>query len=240
MWKKIKGMSIAKKIVLVLLIVLMIAVCFVGIWQRNNISAVIKTFSKTDVELAQELDNTKKELEKNLKEHVPDVVSDFTAEEEKKIMTGEMTVEEAVSRLNERYEEATKKNELGSNPGNVSNADSKEAEKLISEKIVELYSLKAYYLGQLGQMEAAVKRDYIALPESKKTLVGKTELVEKYMGVATSLLNQCDAKVNDLLKELEKEIKAVGGDTSIIKTIHASYENEKAVKKAYYLKLLNK
>ncbi len=246
MWKKVKGMRKAKKVVFFILFVLVIALCIVGIWQRNNISAVIKTISKTDVELAQELDNTKKELEEDLKEHVPVIVSDFTAEEEKKIMTGEMTVEEAVSKLNERYEETVKKNEGVTNPDNVLSGENKDksknkaAEKLISEKIVELYSLKAYYLGQLGQMEAAVKRDYIALPDSKKTLIGKTELVEKYMGVATSLLNQCDTKVAALLKELEKEIKAVGGDTSVIKTILASYENEKAVKKAYYLKLLNK
>ncbi len=236
MWKKIKNMSIAKKIFLIFLFVLVIGLCFVGIWQRNNISAVIKMFSKTDIELAQELDKTKKELENDLKEYIPEVISDFTAEEEKQIMKGEMTVEEAVSKINEKYKNSTAKNEgVSSNEGSKNSA----TEKLISEKIVELYSLKAYYLGQLGQMEAAVKRDYIALPEAKKTLVGKTELVEKYMGVATNLLNQCDAKVNSLLKDLEKEIKKADGDTSIIKTIRASYENEKAVKKAYYLKLLN-
>ena len=237
MWKKSKSMNVVKKMFYIFLLVLVVGLCLVGIWQRNNISAIVKTVSKTDVELAQELDKTKKELEDNLKEYIPEVISDFTAEEEKQIMKGEMTVEEAVSKITEKYQESTKQNGAETSDENSKN---KATEKLISEKIIELYSLKAYYLGQLGQMEAAVKRDYIALPDAKKTLVGKTELVEKYMGVATRLLNQCDAKVNSLLKDLEKEIKKINGDTSIIKTIRASYENEKAVKKAYYLKLLNK
>ena len=76
------------------------------------------------------------------------------------------------------------------------------------------------------------------MPEEKRNLVGKQELVTKYMGTALSLMNQCDAQVNELLSGLEKSLKKLNGDTAIIKTIRDAYENEKALKKAYYLKLL--
>jgi len=88
-------------------------------------------------------------------------------------------------------------------------------------------------------MEATVKSEYAAMPAEKKNLVGKKELVSKHMGVALGLMNQCDAKVEALIAELETELKKIGGDTSIIRTIKNAYENEKALKKAQYLKLLD-
>ena len=78
------------------------------------------------------------------------------------------------------------------------------------------------------------------MPAEKKNLVGKKELISKHMSIALSLMNQCDAKVAKLVNELETELKKLGGDTSIIKTIKDAYENEKALKKAQYLKLMNK
>ena len=89
-------------------------------------------------------------------------------------------------------------------------------DELIGDKVIELYSLKAYYLGQLGQMEATVKREYSALPKEKKNLLGIKEIANKHMGTAMSLLNQCDKQVNDLISQLEKELKSLKADTSIV------------------------
>lgn len=198
-----------------------------AIYQRNNISAVITSVSKTEEEIAKELDNSKKQLATELEEKYSTVVSDLTADEEKQIMKGELSVEEAVENINKKYEEKK------TNNNNASKVD-----ELIGDKVIELYSLKAYYLGQLGQMEATVKREYSALPKEKKNLLGIKEIANKHMGTAMSLLNQCDKQVNDLISQLEKELKSLKADTSILKTIRDTYENEKALKKAYYLKIL--
>ena len=209
----------------------MVVISAVGIWQYDNIMVVVKTLSTSNDEIAKEMDEGKKNLEEELKKQYPSVISDFSAEEEKQIIKGEITVDEALTKLNERYEE-TKKNS-GSKP--VSNA---KVDRLIGEKTIELYSLKAYYLGQLGQMEASVKRDYKTLPKDKKNLIGKKEIVSKYMGTAVGLLNQCDAQVEELLSELKSELVSLGADTAIITTIRNAYEKEKNLKKAYYLKLM--
>jgi len=220
------------KILLGIVLTILVAVVVIGIWQRNNIAAVVKSVSKTQEEIAGELNSSKKQLENELSEKYTTIVSDFTAEEERQIMKGELSIEEVKNRLDRKYEE--KKNSSSA----VTSLQSAEVDKLIGDKVIELYSLKAYYLGQLGQIEASVKKDYIAMPEEKRNLVGKQELVTKYMGTALSLMNQCDAQVNELLSGLEKSLKKLNGDTAIIKTIRDAYENEKALKKAYYLKLL--
>lgn len=214
-------------IILTIFIIIILAITVMAIYQRNNISAVITSVSKTEEEIAKELDNSKKQLATELEEKYSTVVSDLTADEEKQIMKGELSVEEAVENINKKYEEKK-----------TNNNNSSKVDELIGDKVIELYSLKAYYLGQLGQMEATVKREYSALPKEKKNLLGIKEIANKHMGTAMSLLNQCDKQVNDLISQLEKELKSLKADTSILKTIRDTYENEKALKKAYYLKIL--
>lgn len=218
------------KIVLVTIIVFFaLSLSALAVWQFDNICAVIKAFTSTANEIADEMNETKKKLEEDLKKQNIEVVSDFTAEEEKQIIKGELTVDEALAGLNEKYENSKKVTTAPNNPA---------ANKLIGEKTVELYSLKAYYLGQLGQMEKTVKSEYAALPLEKKNLVGKKDIVNRHMSTALGLMNQCDAKVEEILAELKAGLESLNADTSIIKTIRKAYENEKNLKKAYYLSLL--
>lgn len=219
-----------KVFLIAILTISVLAVVAVSVWQRDNIGAVVKTVTNSSEEIAKEMNDTKKKLEEELKKQNIDVVSDFTAEEEKQILKGELSVEDAVANLTEKYKKTQNK---------PTAANSSQADKLIGEKTVELYSLKAYYLGQLGQMEKKVKADYVALPEEKKNFVGKKDIVNSYMSTAVGLMNQCDARVEKILAELKAGLEKLKADTSIIKTIRSAYENEKNLKKAYYLSLLN-
>ena len=225
-------MRLYKKIILGVLALMLVILASICVWQWENINAVIKTMTSTSEQIAQEMDDTKKQLEDDIKQQYPSIISDFTAEEEKKIIKGEMSVDEAVEVLNKKYEDSK-------NSATAPKVSNPETDRLISEKVIELYSLKAYYLGQLGQMEAVVKKDYAALPKEKKNLLGKKEIVSRYMGKAMGLLEQCDAKVETLLAELKTELETHNADTSIINKIRAAYENEKKLKKAYYIKLMD-
>ncbi len=229
-----------------LIIVAVIAVLFAGLclWQWDNITAVVKTFTTSEEEIKKEMDDAKKKLEEELKNEYNGIVSDFTAEEETKILSGEMTVEEAVKQLKKRYEETKnaeveKQSEKDNSKTSTKKTTGPEVDRLIAEKTVELYSLKAYYLGQLGQLEATVKSEYLKLPKEKRNLVGKQEIVSRYMGKALGLMNQCDASVEGILTELQSGLKALGADTAVVGKIRSAYENEKNLKKSYYYSLLN-
>ncbi len=230
-----------EKILIVFMIVVVAGIIAFGVWQRENLRAGMMVLIKSTNQIAQEMDDNKKKLEEELKKRYQGIISDFTAEEEKKIIKGEISVEEAVDELNKKYEDTlidvSQDSDSSASAGDTSNRNS-QADRFISEKIVQLYSLKAYYLGQLGQLEATVKNEYLSLPKEKRNLVGKKSLVDKYMNVALGHMESCDKKVAELLKELENELVAIGADTSIIKTIKNAYEEEKTLKKAYYIKLL--
>jgi len=228
-------MKMWKKIVLGVVLLLVVTVAVLTVWQWNNIRAIMYTLSRDEQQISEELNETKEKLKTELQEQYPAVVDDFTAEEERKIMTGELDADEAVEDLKRKYEEIKEQYNIKT----TGNAETdKKVDRLVGDKILELYSLKAYYLGQLGQLEATVKREYAALPKEKRNSKGKQELASKHIGYAYALMEQCDIKVNTLVGELQTELKKLNADTSIIKAIQNAYENEKALKKAYYLKLL--
>lgn len=270
-------------VLLILIFIVIAGIVSVGFWQADNIRAGLMAVTKTSDQIAVDMNTNKKQLEEELQKTYPMIISDFTAEEERMIMTGEITVEEAVEMMQERYEK--KLNELGdiwnydsissddifntsdltakdskgnkkdskNQPSNSSKVDSKQSggkasgsaklsgdvDAIVGDRIVELYSLKAYYLGQLGQIEASAKSDYLSLPKEKRGLMGKNAIINKYMGVAMGHMNSCDAKVNSLLAGLEADLRAANADTSIVKTIRDAYESEKTMKKAYYASLLD-
>jgi hypothetical protein len=49
--------------------------------------------------------------------------------------------------------------------------------------------------------------------------------------------SNCDKEVANVLSVLDAQLKALNGDTQIITILRDAYENEKAVKKAYYISL---
>lgn len=63
--------------------------------------------------------------------------------------------------------------------------------------------------------------------------------MSKYLKSAATLESQADSEVDALLAELKSKLEAIGADTSIISTMRDSYENEKTLKKSYYLSLFN-
>lgn len=232
-----KKMKKWKKVLLIVLCVLVVGVTTLTIWQWNNIKAVYYWVTVGSTEnIAKEIEATKKEREEIVSEYINGKVRDFTEEEEEKIVSGELSVEEATKIIKDEFEESVKTSE----EKEPSKKNSKEIDDFIADNIIQLYSYKAYYLGQLGQIEKAAIADYKALSPKDRTMVSKQAIVDKYIGTANALLVECDGKVHKIMDTLSKKLKENKMDTAIVDKINSSYEEEKALKKAYYMSLLNK
>ena len=95
---------------------------------------------------------------------------------------------------------------------NSDKADSKDKTKekntgsdIIKKYTAKFYSLKAYYLGQLGSIESQAKSDYSALTKEQKKSLSKTAFASKYINYALSLESECDSQVESLLAEMKRE-----------------------------------
>ncbi len=215
------------KVLLVIIIILVIGVVCVAVWQKDNITAVYEGLNQSDEDIQQQITDSKKTVEEELEQYDVQGLRDFTLEEEEAIRKGQITVEEAMEKIiNESNQSAAKSDDTISQ-------DKSDSSAIISDYTIQLYTLKAAYLGQIGNLIDQAKADY-------KNGASASSLMSSYLGKAASLESEADSKVEALLNELKGKLEEVGADTSIINTMKSSYENEKSLKKSYYLSLFNK
>lgn len=135
--------------------------------------------------------------------------------------------------------DASDRSESSSESVAGSSAESQKQNRIIGNYVAKLYLYKAQYVAKLGQLEKSAKDEYSALPEEKQTAAEKKAILMSKISEAAALEKTCDEQVDQLLQSLSAELTEEGGDLSILDVIRDTYENEKALKKAYYLQKLS-
>ena len=225
---------------MVILCILIIGAAALLVWQRENITAVVDATKYSDEDIQQQISDSKKTVESELEQYDVKGLRDFTFEEEEAIRKGQMTVDEAVSKiLSESNVETSDNQNNGSATSDKNNSSTgtqsknSDSSAIISDYAVKLYTLKATYLGEIGNLIDQAKTDL-------KNGSGAKELMSNYLSKAASLESEADSKVDALLSELKGKLEAIGADTSVVETMKSSYESEKTLKKSYYISLYNK
>ncbi len=237
-----------KKIVVFAIIVAILL--GLGLWQKNNLKAIYMYFTSDTEEVSKILETNRENLEKEISKYSEDVPRALTKEEEELIASGELSVEDATKMLleeNNKNENVPENENPGKaeteNPPLKEEKPEKDGKKndesaIIKKYTAQFYSMKAYYMGQLSQIESKAKAEYTSLSTEEKKNLSKAAFVGKYASYALNLQSECDSKVDSLLKDMKKELKEAGADTGIITTIKEAYEAEKTARKAYYLNLV--
>lgn len=243
-------------------LILAVAV-FLGIRYRNtlklvfnwdNIVAFVNSQRYSSDEIEEKMEDNKKQLETLAKKDPNiNVRGDLSAEEAKALKDGLITYEEAISIVKgdttleeilaskENKEEPQEEKEPDEKPEDEKKPEEKPQEPKpepdrVSEIIAEFYVIQADFISRLEAMGDRAYEDYKAQNYDRSKVM---DIVNSYTGEVGILEAECDAKVRTLLKELETELTAKGGDLGIIKEIRQYYYNEKSLKKTYYLNRLN-
>lgn len=248
------------KIIILSIITLVVAVLAVSaVMNINNIAAVYRFLRYSQDEIQTQLADTKGALLDSIKEYgFTQDIRDFSEEEEKMLAEGKLTPEEAVELLFTSPEEnsgitsdtqestETEDNALPTeDPQNSSGQTSQtsgisneEFEAQMKEYIKVLYTVKADFTAKLGDVERNIKADYAALDEQDRTMSGKQKIVAKYWNDVVALEKECDKLVNDVVASLKSFLNENDLDTYLCTMIEKYYNEEKELKKAYYMKRL--
>lgn len=163
-----------------------------------------------------------------------------------------LTAEELAQKLEEQAQENGYSIENGdgmhnqnaNSAGNVENVSpnssstSQGYDAQLAAMVGEIYALRTSFVGQLDGLLQQAKAEYSALsPEQREKQ--KSSLAGKYIGLAGSLEASCDSQMEAILSRIQKHLKETGGDTSLVKEIRRVYENEKALKKSYYMSMMS-
>ena len=106
----------------------------------------------------------------------------------------------------------------------------------LAAMVGQIYALRTSFTGQLDQLVTEARNEYLAVPEDKREKQ-KSAILNKYVGRAGGLESSCDKQMNEILGRMKTHLKNTGGDVTLVKEIEKVYQNEKALKKAYYLKM---
>ncbi len=250
--------KVLRKPIKLLLIVIVSIVGILSYLQYDNIVALIYGLNHSSEDIAEEMDDNREKLKSEVEKYTSEPIQDITAEDEEKLLKGEITIEEVADKYNlpldymkdidenENIEELEEFNNSDTNNDNNQNnydnstaPDTKAIDDAISDGVSKMYALKAKYVNKLGELERKVYDEYTSLPKEKQNEDSKYKLVIDNIDYVAQLEEKCDIEVEKVLSTLKTELTNLNGDTDIIQILQDAYQEEKEVKKAYYLSLYN-
>lgn len=236
-----------KKVTKILIALLLIVVAGVGVllyFQYDNISAIINSLNHSSEDIAAEMDDNREKLKVEVEKYTSNPIQDISAEDEEKLLSGEITIEEVADKYNLPLDYMKDSDGIDdSSNTNVipdTSSNTKAIDNAISDGVSKMYALKAKYVNKLGELEREVIKEYESLPKEKQNEDNKYSIVVDNINYISQLEKKCDEDVAKVLSTLESELIRLNGETDIIQILQDAYEDEKEVKKAYYLSLYNK
>lgn len=235
------------KILLTIILILVLTSAAVVVWHYKNISAVLNGLTKTSEEIASEINKKRDDLKVKVEKYTNSSINDLTAQDERKLLKGEISLDEIAEKYDLPIEYMNdedciqKDTPTKDENSSVKKSDDsiKKIEKEIGDSVSCMYALKAKYVNKLGELEREVIDQYSKLPKSKQNKEGKKELVMANVDYVAKLEKTCDSEVDKVIFALEKNLKELGGDLEIIQILKDAYNDEKELKKSYYMSLYN-
>lgn len=239
-------MKKAKKVLLAALLVLLAAVVGVCWWQRDNLAAIKMSLSHSRENISEMVSANNQKVAEASEKVEGVTVRDMTDEERQALRGGSLSREELLERLTTKETEDTEgTNEAGASQQETSGTDSTAAsdsgedsnQKKLSKYLAEIYLMKDEYTAWLEAKYDEAIAEYNALEESERTATAKYSIGMRCMKEALAKEKECDALMADMEAKISALLTEMGEDTSLVDDIQAAYEEEKALKKAYYLGL---
>lgn len=245
-------MSKRKRVLLGTVLVLLAAVAGVCFWQRDNLKAVQTSATISREELADRMEENDKKIADSAQSMEGVTVRDLTEEEKQALRAGELDEAELLERLTtpaSEEESAAPEQTVTPQPSGESTTATEppkettqspaenSAEKALSECLAEIYVMKAEYTAWLEDKNQEAIDEYVALEESQRTTAAKYSIGMRCLREALEKEKECDARMEEMKEKIRGLLDELGRDYSLIDEIQAAYEEEKTLKKAYFLGL---
>lgn len=244
-------MSKRKRVLLGTVLVLLAAATAVGFWQRDNLKAVQTSATTSREELADRMEENDRKIADSAQSVEGVTVRDLTEEEKQALRAGELDEAELLERLTTptSEESAAPAQTDTPQPSEESTAATEppkettqppaenSAEKALSECLAEIYVMKAEYTAWLEDKNQEAIDEYMALEESQRTTAAKYSIGMRCLREALEKEKECDARMEEMKEKIRGLLDELGRDHSLIDEIQAAYEEEKTLKKAYFLGL---
>ena len=222
-------------------------------WQWNNIKAAGYLLTLDGAALDTRIEENERALDGAMEKYNVQSYS-FSPEEVAGLTSGELSADEAAARVLEAADAGTPPAESAApeteGPAATPPASQQPEEETVSSGgteedpyaeenaeirslIAKMYVLRATYVGKLEAVVQSAIDEYVA---GEHTSENRTRVVYSKFEELTALEAECDQEVAAVVSRLRELLKATGQDDSLARQVEETYEEEKSLKKAYYLK----
>ena len=229
-------------------ILVLLAVSLAGLfwWQRDNLKAIHAATQHTSAELEEKLDENQQMIQEAVKAAGEVTVGEITEEDRQAFRDGSMTQEQLVERLTnggegeprEEPASTSRPESDGTPPPEPPKSAENTYQKELSALIARVYVLREEYTLALDTMYADAKAEYLALPAEKRTKTHLLKMARGYLSRASALEKECDGKMDEIVRAMEKLLRENDGDLGLVDTVVYTYANEKSLKKSWYMSKL--
>lgn len=230
-------MKKALKIIGIIAIIIVLALACVLFVMRDNISAFIRARYENPEQIMAQMSENDSELKKELETHLNQTYREYTEEEKRQIESGEVSEKEVLAKIiaEKSAADVPEENEQYGPPAPQQSTSAQSSEKIINKYVSQLYSMEGRYIASIEGVISRAYAEYVSTAKHNDDKAAMASVGAKYIGEIYSLEASCDSEVNSLLASMKSELDAIGADTSIIGTIRSAYNNEKQLKRSYYM-----
>lgn len=249
-------MTRIKKILCIILALILLCIGGITIWQWDNITALINGLRYTSEELEDKLAQNDQAI-KDAVAALPGVsFGEMTDEERQALRDGKISPDQLVESMTggEKSEQSKPPTDTPKQPEGEQTSKPKPQpeqpsdkppeqtayEKQLSAVIARVYVLREEFLGKLDSLMSQALAEYRAMTPEQRTASNLTAFVSNYLSVGLDMEKQCDARIEEIIIELETLLQENNGDMSIAQTVYDTYVEEKSLKKAWYMAELKK
>ncbi len=217
-----------RTVVLVVVGILVIALAWLGITQRNNLKALYLAMT-TDAETLQlEKEKQDKKQEEILQQY------GLTKPDVSQIEGGDS--ETTPSSVPESPEpgESPSSGETGTSPQPSAKPDQSEEQMTakLQEYINQLYRTEAAYRATLNGIVEGAKQEFLALPRDQRNKENKMKIVRSKLDVLLAQEDACDAEVEAILSGMQAVLKEYGQSNDLVNEVRSYYQESKVTWKA--------
>lgn len=221
-------MKKAGKIALIVAGVVIVAGVAVTAWQWNNLKAAVYLMTMDQDTLTTRLDENRQVLDTAMEEYQI-TPYEFSQEQIDALASGELDPQALAAQL--LAEEDAQQAASSADPDSTTEPFAAEKAE-IRELIATMYVLRATYVGKLEVIVQEAIDEYVA---GEHTAENRQKVVYSKFDQLTALESECDAKVADVVARLRTLLKTIGQDDTLAKEVEQTYQEEKSLKKAYYV-----
>lgn len=234
-------MKRALKAIGIIYLVLAIIVGSLAVWQWDVIKGIYIGIEETAQQIEDRRIKNQEKLVEDINQYMENPVREITEEEKKQIESGQTTLPDVYAKIFEEREMESKQSTIetpvSSGEKDVkseSSSKQKNKDEIISKYMAQMYSLQSEFTARAEATISQGAHYYESIKSHPQDAAARAKTISHFTPVVRGIEAECDGRVESVIANLKKDLEAIGAETDIIRTIRATYKNEKQLKLSYY------